>query len=191
MKENELSEEKKSFSYYLVYFITSIFINLLCVPLHESGHAVIYLFQGYEVSFHFTKADPANGIKTFLGVSGGLAFNIILALLFLYLFIKYKNILFYMLIVGNTLFIRIIGIIVTFIIGKPLKDESLIGNYININPFVIETFILIVFAVIFIIATKELLNQNTKKHSKYIILLTIISCIISLAILAPLDAKGI
>ncbi len=191
MKEKALPEEEKSFSFYLFYFVTSIVINLLCVPLHEAGHAIIYLFQGYKVSFHFTKADPFNGIETVLGGSGGLTFNILFALLFLLLFIKYKNILFYMVIIGNTLFSRVIVIVFTIFIGRTFEDETFVGKSLNINPFFIEVFILVVLAIIFIIATRALIKQNTKKHSKYILLLTIIACIISLVVVAPLDAKGV
>ncbi len=191
MNEEVLPEEEKSFFFYSLYFIGSIVINLACVSLHEGGHALIYLFQGYKVSFHFTKADPINGIETVLGAAGGLTINIVFALLFCLLFTKYKNIVFYMVIAGNTLFSRVIVGVPMISRGRAFEDESLIGNSVNINPLFIEVFIWVVLASIFIIATRTLIIQNSKRHSKYIILLTIIACVISLVVVAPLDAKGI
>ncbi len=191
MKEKAIPEKEKGFFFYLIYSIASIIINLSCVSLHEGGHALIYLFQGYKVSFHFTKANPINGVETVLGAAGGVTLNIIFALLFCFLFIKYNNIVFYMVIAGNTLFSRvIIGMLMIFR-GQAFEDETLIGKSVNINPLIIEVFILVVLASIFIIATRRLIVENSKRHSKYIIYLTIIACIISLAVVAPLDAKGI
>ncbi len=191
MKEKALPEGERSFFFYLLYFIASIVINLSCVSIHESGHALIYLFQGYKVSFHFTKADPINGIETVLGAAGGLTFNIFFALLFCVLFTKYKNIVFYMVIAGNTLFSRIIIGMPMIFSGKAFEDETVIGKSVNINPLIIEVFIWVALASIFIVATRMLIIQNSKKHSKYILFLTIIACIISLVVVAPLDAKGI
>jgi len=192
MKEKALPEKEKSFSFYLLYSIGSIFINLLCVPLHEAGHAIIYMFQGYKVAFHFTKADPISGKETVLGSTGGVTVNILLALLFLFLFIKYKNILFYMFIAGNTLCSRVIGSIVAiFFMGRALEDETFFGKSVHINPVLIQAVILVITASIFVIATRMLMIQNTKRYSKYIIISTLIACIISLAVIAPLDARGL
>lgn len=184
-------KEKESGLFYLVFVLVSILINLLSVSLHESGHAIIYLIQGYRVSFHYTKADPINGVETVLGAAGGVSFNLVFAVLFLILFIKHKNIIFYSAIAANTLFSRIVPGVVFLLIGKAPKDETFIGNSLNINPLFIEIFIIILLTGIFILATRTLIISKPKRHPLFLILLTLIACILSFAITIPLDSKGI
>ncbi len=191
MEKEAIPEVEKGFLFYSLYFIGSVVINLLCVSLHEVGHAIVYLLQGYKVAFHFTKADPIDGTETVLGASAGLAVNILFALFFLFLLVKYKSIVFYTIIAANTLFSRLIIGILMMLRGGAFEDETFIGTSIGMSPLLLEVLVLVLLAGIFVIATRTLIIQHSKKYSKYIIILTIIACIVSLAVVAPLDAKGV
>ena len=67
----------KKYNFAVKFILMSVIINILSVTLHESGHAFIYVLQGYNVYFHFAHADPISGVNTLLGSSGGLIFTIL------------------------------------------------------------------------------------------------------------------
>lgn len=80
-----MSDKRLGLRFFLFYFVIALAINLISVPLHELGHAVVYMAQGYEVVFHLTSADPIGGPSTVLGAAGGVIANLIFGALFLLL----------------------------------------------------------------------------------------------------------
>jgi len=64
-----MNSKTDKFVYYFKYFVVATILNITFVPIHEVGHALIYILEGYKVSFHFTKADPISGIQTLFGAS--------------------------------------------------------------------------------------------------------------------------
>lgn len=161
--------------------------NIVFVPIHEMGHALIYILEGYEVSFHFTKADPVSGIQTLFGASGGLLVNILFACLFLILFYKHKNIIYFAGVISNTLFTRIILDIIKLPKGIIPEDETFIANSLNISPFLVAVAVMIVLTIILIVATTTLI-RSLKDKSKLVLVLSFLSCIVGLFVVTFIES---
>ena len=175
----------------LKYLFIAIAINLITVLLHEIGHAFIYWLQGYSMDFHLTSVEAINGTETILGAAGGILLNIIIASLFLFLFIRYKSIYLFSVVAANTLFVRIIVYILGLLRGIAPTDETFIGDAMSVNPVIIAILGLIIMTSIFISGVKVLIRANKKDYSKLILVMTFISSIVSLFILISLEKKGI
>jgi hypothetical protein len=185
-----MASKTDKFIYYIKYFIVTTIFNIAFVPIHEMGHALIYILEGYKVSFHFTKADPTSGIQTLLGASGGILVNALFACIFLLLFYRYKNITFYAGVISNTLFTRIIMDILKLPKGIIPEDETFIANSLHSSPLLVAAVVMIVLTTIFILAT-TILIKSLKSKSKLVLALSFLACIIGLFVVTFLESAGL
>jgi hypothetical protein len=167
----------------LVFALVSLLINFITILLHESGHALVYTAQGYTVEFGLTRADPVGG------TAGGLLMNILMGSIFLLLFLRYKFIYFFAVVVANTFMVRIVLYLLRFLFGQQMafKDERLMASFLNINPEVVAVFIFLLLLLILIPAIKKLSDLYSRTDTLKIVTFAFGATIITLAFFIPLE----
>jgi hypothetical protein len=172
-------------------FFLSIFFNFLSVLLHEFGHAIVYLIQGYQVEYHFTKMDPVNGIQTLVGASGGILSNAIFSIVALVLFLRFGTMVFYLLVAANTLFCRVLVGVLFILSGKTLADEAYIGTCLSMSPALVQTIVVAALFAVFACSTIALFLKRGKKYSLGALGTILLSDLLSLVVLIYMDEHQI
>ncbi|MGB4658519.1 MAG: hypothetical protein WBI07_05025 [Mobilitalea sp.] len=173
------------------FFIVSLFIDLLIVPFHELVHAIVYKMQGYEVIFHFTSAEPINGVNTIFGATVGLGANILFASIFALLFIECKNLYIYAMVVANTLMARIVAYIFALFGLRSLNDEIYIAKTFGVSPTMVYSIGLFVMCLIIGMSTRRLFIEYGKKYSLHIVALSAAACTVAFLIIKYIEISGI
>lgn len=163
-------------------FLFAILIDLLILPFHEFVHAIVYKMQGYDVIFHFMKADSIGGVPTIFGATAGLGANILFASIFALLFIECKNLYIYAMVVANTLMARIVAYIFAILGFRSLDDEIYIAKTYGVRPIIVYLLGLVVMCIILGMSTRRLFIEYGKKCSIQIITLLALACGIALFI---------
>lgn len=172
---------------HLRFFMLIILICISAVILHEIGHAIIYTMQGFNVDFNLTKANPVSGEITLLGSMGGLLSNLIIAIIFLFLYKQYKKILFFVVVFAHTWFSRLFLYLLKLPRGYYPTDEMIIARHFNLHPLIICSIILILFSLILYKAFKILLDIYSKNNLYKILIYSFSASLLSMFVIIPLE----
>ena len=175
----------RAFFYYIRIFVASLALNILFIPYHEMGHAILYWFQGIDVEIHFTQVVLNPDQLTFLGESGGILFNLIAAVASLWLLNHLNNIYLFLVISANTFFPRILLWILH--LGRPLNDERMIGEILEIHPNLVGFVVFMCLSAVLIFAIKIILANYGRRYTFIVGSVILISSIASLLVLSIIE----
>ena len=169
-----------------LYLFSSLALNAAAVILHELGHALFYIMQGIRVHLTLVSAKPLSGMATIPGLLGGFVLNASTALLFLILYLRSPRLVYFLIVLANTFFARILFYLFAFLARSFPYDEIQIAGAWHTEPWVVSLCGMGLMLAILIPALLILRRHTNTKQRRIYLSLSFLGGILSLLGVAAL-----
>lgn len=180
--ETRLSQSK------LLYIIASLAMNMAAVVAHELGHALVYIVQGIRIHLTLVSAGPLNGPETIPGLLGGFIGNASVAFFFLLLYLHSRKLIYFLVVLANTFFVRILFYLFAFLTQSFPNDEIRFARAWHTEPRIISLIGLGIMLAILCPALYTLCRHTNRIQKRTYLSLSLLGSILSFLGFAVLES---